>query len=116
MGRLAGKLIAAALAVALVAFGAGAGAAKKKAKKLPRGPYPSLGNCSVFPASTAGPGAPSAADQTAWNRFSDRYKIGRNSPRFWPFVDWMHAWLGSNLPVRAGLLELRAYDKDATPF
>lgn len=79
MGRLAGKLIAAALAVALVAFGAGAGAAKKKAKKLPRGPYPSLGNCSVFPASTAGPGAPSAADQTAWNQDISNAPVDPNS-------------------------------------
>jgi hypothetical protein len=55
-------------------------------------------------------------DQASWNRFADRYKVGRNSPHFWPFVDWMHDWLGQNLPVRAGLLELRAYDKDEKPF
>jgi hypothetical protein len=55
-------------------------------------------------------------DQSGWNRFSDRYKIGRNSPRFWGFVDWLHEWQAQNMPVRAGLLELRAYDKDETPF
>jgi hypothetical protein len=55
-------------------------------------------------------------DQASWNRFSDRYKIARNSPRFWPFVDWMHQWLGDNLPVRGALLELRAYDQWETPF
>jgi len=55
-------------------------------------------------------------DQTAWNRFADRYKIGRNSPRFWGFVDWLHDWQAQHMPVRAGLMELRAYDKDETPF
>jgi hypothetical protein len=56
------------------------------------------------------------ADQASWDAFAFRYKIGRNSPRFWPFVDWMHHWMETNIPVRAGLLELRVYDKDATPF
>jgi hypothetical protein len=55
-------------------------------------------------------------DQSAWNRFSARYKIGRNSPAFWPFVDWMHHWLEQNMPSRAALLELRVYDKDEKPF
>ena len=32
------------------------------------------------------------------------------------FVDWLHTWLGQNLGVRAGVLELRAYDKDETAF
>jgi hypothetical protein len=55
-------------------------------------------------------------DQAGWNRFNDRYKIGRNSPRFWDFVDWIHAWQAEHMPVRAALMELRAYDKDETPF
>ena len=35
---------------------------------MPRGPYPALGKCGDFPRSTAAPGAPSAADQTAWTQ------------------------------------------------
>ena len=31
-------------------------------------PYPSLGSCEAFPPSTAPPGAPSAADLSAWNQ------------------------------------------------
>ncbi len=55
-------------------------------------------------------------NQSDWNRFHDRYAIARNSSRFWPFVDWMHGWLESNMPSEAGLLELRFYDKDEKPF
>ena len=55
-------------------------------------------------------------DQAAWNRFSDRYKVARNSARFWPFVDWLHDWMGQHMPLRAALIELRAYDQDETPF
>ncbi len=55
-------------------------------------------------------------DLPAWNGFSDRYKIGRNSPTFWPFVDWLHDWMEANTPVRAALLELRVYDKDEQAF
>src|SRR5690606_17720308 len=51
-----------------------------------------------------------------WSAFSDRYKIGRNSPAFWPFVDWLHDWMEVPMPVRAGLLELRVYDKDERAF
>jgi hypothetical protein len=58
----------------------------------------------------------SVSDTASWNAFSNRYKIGRNSPQFWPFVDWLHHWQEKNIPVRAGLLELRVYDKDETPF
>jgi hypothetical protein len=55
-------------------------------------------------------------DLNSWNAFSARYKIGRNSPDFWPFVDWLHHWQEQNIPLRAGLLELRVYDKDEKPF
>jgi hypothetical protein len=58
----------------------------------------------------------SVKDTASWNAFANRYKIGRNSPQFWPFVDWLHHWQEKNIPVRAGLLELRVYDKDETPF
>ena len=55
-------------------------------------------------------------DQASWDRFVDTYAIARNSPSFWPFVDWIHHWQEQNIGPRAGLLELRVYDKDATPF
>src|SRR5262249_23890740 len=55
-------------------------------------------------------------DQASWNRFAASYKIGRNSPQFWSFVDWMHQWQATHIPVRAGLMELRVYDKDEKPF
>ncbi|MGZ5388067.1 MAG: hypothetical protein ACXWZV_11145, partial [Solirubrobacterales bacterium] len=67
-GKLTRAVMFAALAAlaGVIAFGAIAGA-KKKPRKMPRGPYPALG-CPVFPASSAAPNAPSAADQTAWNQ------------------------------------------------
>jgi hypothetical protein len=55
-------------------------------------------------------------DQASWNAFNRKYKVGRNSPEFWPFVDFMHAWQGEHMPLRAGLMELRMYDMDETPF
>jgi hypothetical protein len=55
-------------------------------------------------------------DQSSWDQFARRYKVARNSAAFWPFVDWLHHWQELNIPVRAGLMELRVYDKDATPF
>jgi hypothetical protein len=55
-------------------------------------------------------------DQASWNAFSRRFKVGRNSPNFWSFVDFMHDWQEQHMPVRAGLMELRMYDMDETPF
>jgi len=55
-------------------------------------------------------------DQASWNTFSNKYKVGRNSARFWPFVDWMNEWMARHIPVRAALLELRAYDEQEKPF
>lgn len=59
----------AVIAVLLVATaGSFAVAGKKKRGKPPRGPYPALGKCQVFPKSGLPAGSPSAADQTAWNQ------------------------------------------------
>ena len=54
--------------------------------------------------------------QRDWNAFAARFAIARNSAEFWPFVDWLHEWQGQNMPVRAGLLELRVYDMTERPF
>jgi len=51
-----------------------------------------------------------------WRAVRKTYGIGRTSSRFWPFVDWLHAWQQQHMPVEAGLLELRFYDKDEQPF
>lgn len=45
-----------------------------------------------------------------------RYGIPRQSPRFWPFVDWLHGWMEEHMPVDAGLMEVKYYDKDEVPF
>ena len=69
MRRSPGNVVLiAALSLALV--GAGLAVAKKKHhhRSLPRGPYPSLGSCPVFPASSTAPNAPSAGDESAWNQ------------------------------------------------
>jgi hypothetical protein len=67
--------------VLVCALGAGgfAVAAKKKSKKLPRGPYPSLGKCGVFPKFNGPATAPSAADQTAWNQDVSQAPLDPNS-------------------------------------
>jgi hypothetical protein len=92
-------LVAAAIAlVALLALG-GLAAADKKAKKMPRGPYPPLG-CQVFPASKAAPGAPSAADQTAWNQDVSQAPLAPNSAAVIAYInahggDQLHPDFGS---------------------
>jgi hypothetical protein len=55
-------------------------------------------------------------DQASWDAFAASYGIARNSDAFWPFVDYLHHWMETNMPVRAGILELRVYGKDQTPF
>src|SRR5829696_5829909 len=67
-----------------VALGcAGTAAAKKKHHgKQPRGPYPSLGSCPIFPRSTAAPTAPSAADQTASNQDISQAPLDPNSANY----------------------------------
>jgi hypothetical protein len=61
------RLIAVGL-IAVLALGGIAVAKKKRHKAPPRGPYPSLGSCSVFPRSTAPANSASAGDETAWNQ------------------------------------------------
>ena len=58
-------MLVAALGLALIAAGVAVAKKKHHHGKLPRGPYPSLGSCPVFPASSAAGNAPSAADESA---------------------------------------------------
>jgi hypothetical protein len=68
LSRFARAALLVGLACA-VAFSAVAVAKKKhKGGKLPRGPYPALGACGVFPKPNLPATAPSAGDQSAWNQ------------------------------------------------
>ena len=51
-----------------------------------------------------------------WRAFANQFKIPRNSPQFWPFVDWLHDWQALRNPVDAAILELKLYDKGDLPF
>ena len=51
-----------------------------------------------------------------WRAFAAHYRIARNSPAFWPFVDWLHAYQQKNMPAEAGVLELKYYDRSDMPF
>jgi hypothetical protein len=72
MCRLAGAMALLALAVAATAGVTPAGAL---------GPYPDLGNCSVFPHPPPGtpPNAPSLATEAAWNQDVSKAPVARNS-------------------------------------
>ena len=92
-------LALAALAALALATG-GATKSKKGAGKQPRGPYPSLGSCEVFPRSSAGPGAPAAADQTAWNQDVSAAPLDPNSAAYIAYInshggDELHPDFGS---------------------
>ncbi len=80
----------------------GIAVAKKKHRhgNLPRGPYPSLASCPVFPASTAGPTAPSGADESAWNQDISAAPADPNSAAYTSYInahggDLVHPDFGS---------------------
>jgi hypothetical protein len=82
MRRLPGKATI-TLAIGLLALGGlGLAAAKKRGGKLPRGPYPSLGACPVFPKSGLPANAPSAGDQSAWNQDISGAPLDPNSANY----------------------------------
>ena len=87
MSSVPGKLAAAALAIALVCAGASALAAKKKSGKLPRGPYPSLGGCTVFPKPSVAANAPSLGDQSAWNQDISQAPLDPNSDAIIAYIN-----------------------------
>jgi hypothetical protein len=98
--RLPGKVV---LVVALIGLlAAGVAVAKKKHHHhgLPRGPYPSLGGCPLFPASSAAPNAPSAADESAWNQDISAAPADPNSAAYISYIaahggDLVHPDFGS---------------------
>jgi hypothetical protein len=95
------KLRLAALGlVVLLALGGIAVAKKRHRKAPPRGPYPSLGSCSVFPKSTAAANAPSAGDETAWNQDVSQAPLDPNSANYIAYInahggDALHPDFGS---------------------
>src|SRR5215203_4418088 len=73
-------------------------AKKKHHKNLPRGPYPSLGACAVFPAAAGG--GPSAADESAWNQDISASPPDPNSGAYLSYIaahggDLVHPDFGS---------------------
>jgi hypothetical protein len=79
---------AAIIGLAVVLVLTGLAVAKKKHRgSPPRGPYPSLGACPVFPASSATPDAPSAEDQTAWNQDISQAPLDPNSASYIAYIN-----------------------------
>ena len=73
--------------------GALALAAKKKGKSLPRGLYPSLGKCTVFPKPSVAANAPSLGDQSAWNQDISQAPLDPNSGAY---IDYINAHGGGD--------------------
>jgi hypothetical protein len=95
----AGPIVLAIGLLALATTGA-ASAAKKHKQKFPIGPYPSLGKCQVFPTPSVGPGAPSVADQSAWNQDVSGAPVDPNSAAYVANIngtggDFLHPDFGS---------------------
>jgi hypothetical protein len=93
----------AVIALVLAVTACGLAAAKKKHHhhhKPPRGPYPSLGACPVFPKSAAAANAPSAADESAWNQNISQAPLDPNSAGYIAYIeahggDFVHPDFGS---------------------
>ena len=83
-GRVA---LAAALVIALAVGGEAVVDAKKGGKKQPRGPYPSLGGCEVFPRPNVGADAPSVADLSAWNQDISGAPLDPNSAGYIAYIN-----------------------------
>ncbi len=110
-----------------------AGGCKKKHHqgKLPRGPYPSLGACSVFPKSSAAANAPSAADEAAWNQDISKAPLDPNSAAYIAYInahggDFLHPDFGSpreygfpyavvGQDAEAAKVHFTAYGDESTP-
>jgi hypothetical protein len=94
------RALIAALAIALAVTGLAVAKKKHHHGKQPRGPYPTLGACPVFPSSNAAPNAPSAADESAWNQDISRAPLDPNSAAYIAYIgahggDFVHPDFGS---------------------
>ncbi len=56
------------------------------------------------------------SSRESWIAFAEHYKIPRNSDRFWPFVDWLHAWISDNMKEDGGIIDMRNYDLADEPL
>ena len=101
MRRLPRKAAILAVLVLALALGAASGVAKKHHHGgQPRGPYPSLGSCSVFPKFSGPANAPSAGDQSAWNQDVSAAPLDPNSAGYIAYIlghggDFVHPDFGS---------------------
>jgi hypothetical protein len=108
------RALIAILVLALALTGLAVAKKKKHRGGPPRGPYPSLGACPVFPASGAAPGSPSAEDETAWNQDISQAPLDPNSANYIAYIqskggDSLHPDFGSprqyGFPYAAGNLK-----------
>jgi hypothetical protein len=81
------RVLVIALVLALAAGGLAIAKKKHHHGKPPRGPYPTLGACPVFPASNAAPNAPSAADESAWNQDISGAPLDPNSAAYVAYIN-----------------------------
>jgi hypothetical protein len=101
MRRSPGSVVLiAVLGLTLITVGMAVAKKKHHHGKLPRGPYPSLGSCPIFPASSAAANAPSAADESAWNQDISAAPADPNSAAYISYInahggDLVHPDFGS---------------------
>ena len=108
------RAVVAVLVPALALTGLAVAKKKKHGGGPPRGPYPSLGACPIFPASGAAADAPSAEDETAWNQDVSQAPLDPNSADYNAYInahggDFLHPDFGSprpyGFPYAAGSLK-----------
>src|SRR3954471_1903131 len=80
-------VLIAALGLALIAAGVGVAKKKHPHGHLPRGPYPSLGSCPVFPPASGAANAPAAADESAWNQDISAAPVDPNSAAYISYIN-----------------------------
>jgi hypothetical protein len=75
------------LALALAACGLAVAKKKHHGGKQPRGPYPTLGSCQVFPKFAGPANAPSAGDESAWNQDISQAPLDPNSAGYIAYIN-----------------------------
>jgi hypothetical protein len=73
-------------ALSLALLGAAA-VAKQGHRAPPRGPYPDLGGCPIFPTPSTAADAPSAGDESAWNQDVSSAPLDPNSAGYIAYID-----------------------------